>query len=205
MAVSAHLGGCPQCAAAVDSFRRAAAALAETVEPLIPPDNVRARLARSLDTEVPAPTIKAKPPRSAGAPSGRWLRLLAPVTGVAVVVLLVFTVLLNLRTLGQLEEVQAENGSLRAAIEENSGNSPRAVSIGSVTDGVLEITGDHGPPQEGTWKIWRNHDGERQLLAEMTIDSGGTAIVQMHTMTPVSLAERLQLIYLNGRTPPSPD
>lgn len=142
-AVEAHLDGCTQCAAAVEEYLQATAALARTVAPLAPRPELRLQLLNALDalpsaSVAPAEAVAVAAPASspahptppaaaAAAPRGfwalldalfapRWMRALMPAATVTAVALVVVAVALNAGMSREITELRAQMDSSNATL-----------------------------------------------------------------------------------------
>lgn len=118
-----HLDTCDQCSGTVDQFQATAAELAGSVNIQEPPADLRARVMQAISREVPLPPA---PPEPKLVPSvgerlldNRLLRLLAPLTATAAIVLVVVAVTMNVRITNQVDDLKLENASLQANLDSN--------------------------------------------------------------------------------------
>ena len=113
-----HLDGCDQCSGVVGNFQATAAELASSVETFSPPAELRARLMQAVSRETPpepaAPEPQVIPSVGGGLMDNRWLRLLAPLTATAAMVLVVVAVTLNVQITNEVDDLKRENSSLQA-------------------------------------------------------------------------------------------
>ena len=163
--VEAHLDGCTQCAAAVEEYLRATAALARTVAPLAPRPELRLHLLNALDAlpdAAPAesaaavPSDAAHPTPQMSAPRGfwalldalfapRWMRALMPAATVTAVALVVVAVALNAGMSREITELRAQmdssNATLSAQMADEMGQSMAAdLSLQQIIQQVQEAS-----------------------------------------------------------------
>ena len=164
--VEAHLDGCTQCAAAVEEYLRATAALARTVAPLAPRPELRLQLLNALDAlpaaapaesvAVAAPPAAHPTPPAAAAPRGfwalldalfapRWMRALMPAATVTAVALVVVAVALNAGMSREITELRAQmdssNATLSAQMADEMGQSMAAdLSLQEIIQQVQEAS-----------------------------------------------------------------
>lgn len=166
--VEAHLDGCTPCAAAVEEYLRATAALAWTVAPLAPRPELRLHLLNALDAlpdAAPAesaaaavpPVAHPTPPTAApAAPRGfwalldalfapRWMRALMPAATVTAVALVVVAVALNAGMSREITELRAQmdssNATLSAQMADEMGQSMAAdLSLQQIIQQVQEAS-----------------------------------------------------------------
>lgn len=160
--VEAHLDGCTQCAAAVEGYLRATAALAWTVAPLAPRPELRLHLLNALDAlpdAAPAESATAAAARPApptAEPRGfwalldalfapRWMRALMPAATVTAVALVVVAVALNAGMSREITELRAQmdssNATLSAQMADEMGQSMAAdLSLQQIIQQVQEAS-----------------------------------------------------------------
>ena len=143
-----HLDACDQCSEVVAQFQATAAELAGSVNIQEPPADLRARVMQAISREVPPPS---EPPEPQLVPSwggrlldNRLLRLLAPLTATAAMVLVVVAVTMNVRITNQVDDLKQENASLQANIDSNVATmtaqiSQAAANESEVMDTVLQL------------------------------------------------------------------
>ena len=162
--VETHLDGCTQCAAAVEEYLRATAALARTVAPLAPRPELRLHLLNALDAlpdAAPAESAAAVPsaahptPQMAAARgfwalldalfAPRWMRALMPAATVTAVALVVVAVALNAGMSREITELRAQmdssNATLSAQMADEMGQSMAAdLSLQQIIQQVQEAS-----------------------------------------------------------------
>lgn len=136
-----HLEHCLECAAIVDGHLRTATALAYAAPAHTPPERVRTTLLASIELSEPSPqrvlVSNRRPPRGwAGVYSAlgsRWARLLMPATAVAAVAVVALAIAFNVQISGQMDDMKAENTSLREEMGQNQATATAQLALTSDT------------------------------------------------------------------------
>jgi hypothetical protein len=147
-----HLDACDQCSDVVDQFQATAADLAGSVNLQEPPADLRARVMQAISREAPPPPEPPEPqlvPSLGGGAGGRLMdnrlvRLLAPLTATAAMVLVIVAVTMNVRITNEVDDLKRENASLQANLDSNVATitaqiSQAAANESEVMDTVLQL------------------------------------------------------------------
>jgi len=143
-----HLDGCDQCSDVVDRFQATAAELARSVATHNPPADLRARVMQAVSRETPpepaAPEPQIVPSVGGGLLDNRWVRLLAPLTATAAMVLVVVAVTLNVQITNEVDDLKRENASLQANLNSSVATitaqvAQAAVNESEVMNSVLKL------------------------------------------------------------------
>ena len=112
--VEAHLEECDQCRRAVSRLQQVAAHLGQSVAPSTPAPELQSRIMEALPQARPQAisAIEAAPVFGLGR---RLSRILVPVTGV-LVILLVFSIVYNIRLARQIDRLEMESVSVSARL-----------------------------------------------------------------------------------------
>lgn len=133
--VESHLATCAECAAEARELSLAFQCVAFAEEPVRPPEQLRARVLRSLAAQGPRPRHGVAPHAPARAPfAGRaWLALAATIAVVLGGLLLV-TTQRTARLHEELQRLEADRARLTEAIATTAGQADRVVAILTASD-----------------------------------------------------------------------
>ena len=197
--VQDHLDGCGQCSDVVDRFQATAAELAGSVETHNPPDGLRARVMQAVSREAPPPPT---PPEPKLVPSvggnlldNRWLRMLAPLTATAAMILVVVAVTLNVRITNEVDDLKQENASLQANLDSSVATmtaqvAQAAVNESEVMDSVLKL-------QQASYELAQPDNMSLELSSPVAESSSQGILL-------VSRDGSRGVIMVAGMKPPSP-
>ena len=132
----------------VSNFQATAAELAGCVDTYNTPADLRACVMQAISRENP-PEPAAPKPQIVSSVGGRlidnrWLRLMAPLTATAAMVLVVVAVILNVRITNEVDDLKRENSSLQANLDSSVATisaqvAQAAVNESEVMNSVLKL------------------------------------------------------------------
>ena len=203
LAVADHVEWCETCLTLVDDNLRVVAAIADSVEAVSPPADLRDRVLRAIDSDIaPSPEQSVSPrvsvsqeraPRSwsrvSYAVSMRWTRVLAPVVAVLAVVAVAITTAVNLQMSNQVDSVQSENTQLRRQLDQSMATTS---ALAQTSNAVSQMQGNLQRWQETSYALAQ--PGNRTLVlspAAPGIDSRGVLVLSENERDAVLMASDL--------------